>query len=329
MKKFIAAGTISIGAGLYLINASWVASPPSGRSTVIAQRALHQVYEREGVDDDTCTARRIPPPAHDFIDNTLPSIAQAVALGAGVVEVDVKLTKDREFVLFHDDALECRTDGTGRLVEHTLAELQTLDVGYGYTADDGRSFPLRGKGLGSMPSLEEALKAHPDSRFLIQIKDGEPKVGAMMVAYLEERGLAQWSRLAFFGSARPLSRLATLRPEARTWSAGAAARCLAQYLLFGWAGHVPKACAGGVIMIPITQSAWVWGWPNRFLKRMRDHKTEVMLIGRVDGFSGANFSRLDTVAELNQVPPGFDGSIWTDRIEVIGPLLTGKAFVPR
>ena len=49
MKKFIAAGTISIGAGLYLINASWVASPPSGRPTVIAQRALHQVYEREGV----------------------------------------------------------------------------------------------------------------------------------------------------------------------------------------------------------------------------------------------------------------------------------------
>ena len=49
MKNFIAAGTISIGAGLYLINASWVASPPSGRPTVIAQRALHQVYEREGV----------------------------------------------------------------------------------------------------------------------------------------------------------------------------------------------------------------------------------------------------------------------------------------
>jgi hypothetical protein len=52
----------------------------------------------------------------------------------------------------------------------------------------------------------------------------------------------------------------------------------------------------------------------------------VMLIGRVDGFSGANFSRLDTVAELNRMPSGFDGSIWTDRIEVIGPLLTHKTI---
>jgi glycerophosphoryl diester phosphodiesterase len=294
---------------------------------VIAQRGLHQVYGREGVDDETCTARHIPPPSHMFIDNTLPSVAAAFALGADVVEIDVKLTKDHEFVLFHDNALDCRTNGTSWVGEHTLAELKVLDVGFGYTADDGKSFPLRGKGVGLMPSLAEALEAHPTSRFLIQIKDGDRGVGDIMVAYLEGRGLAQWERLAFFGSVRPVSRIKSLRPWARTWSAGSTARCLSQYLEYGWTGRVPTACDDGMIMIPISQSAYVWGWPNRFLERMRMHRTDVMLIGRVDGLSGANFSRLDTEEELRHVPPGFDGSIWTDRIDVIGPALLRQSAV--
>jgi glycerophosphoryl diester phosphodiesterase len=317
----LSAFAVAAGAGVYLLNASWLAPAPSGRPTVIAQRGLHQVYGREGVDDETCTARRIPPPSHRVIDNTLPSIDAAFALGADVVEIDVKLTKDREFVLFHDDALECRTDGTGRVMERTLAELKTLDVGYGYTADEGKTFPLRGRGIGLMPTLEEALKAHPNSRFLIQVKDGDPRVGTIMAAYLKERGLAEWSRLRFFGAARALSRLKSLEPDALIWSASGTAHCASGYLALGWMGHIPKACDGGVIMVPITQSAFVWGWPNRFLARMRSHATEVMLIGRVDGLSGANFSRLDTADEVARLPPGFSGSIWTDRIDVVGPAL--------
>lgn len=328
VKKSLGIGIVVIGAGLYLANASWIAPPPSGRPSVIAQRGLHQVYGRDGVDDDTCTARRIPRPTHMFIDNTLPSIAAAFAMGADVVEVDVKLTKDRQFVLFHDNALECRTNGSGWVGERTLAELKTLDVGYGYSADEGKTFPLRGKGVGLMPSLQEALLANPNSRFLIQFKDGDPQVGRIMVEYLEDRGLAEWSRLAFFGSARPVARLESLKPEVRTWSAGSTARCLRQYLEFGWMGHVSKACDDGIIMVPITQSGLVWGWPNRFLERMRAHHTEVMLIGRVDGLSGANFSRLDTAEEITRLPPGFDGSIWTDRIDVVGPALARRTAAP-
>ena len=290
-----------------------------------AKRGLHQVYGREGVDDATCTARYIPPPSHMFIDNTLPSIAAAFDLGADAVEVDLKLTKDRQFVLFHDNALECRTDGAGWVGEYTLAELKALDVEFGYTADAGKSFPLRGKGVGLMPTLEEALRVHPSSRFLIQIKDGDRRVGDTMVAYLEERGLAQWSRLAFFGSVQTVSRIKNLIPEARIWSAGSTARCLRQYLLFGWTGLVPKVCDGGIIVVPIAQSGFVWGWPNRFLERMRKHRTEVMLIGHIDGLSGANFSRLDTQEEIKRLPQGFDGSIWTDRIDVIGPAWSRRA----
>ncbi len=248
-------------------------------------------------------------------------------MGADAVEIDIRLTKDHEFVLFHDDNLECRTNGSGSVGERSLSELKALDVGYGYTADGGATFPLRGTGVGLMPTLEDVLKAQPDARFLVQLKDGAPRVGAILVAYLEDRGLAKWDRLVFFGSAGPVATLKSLKPEARVWLAGGAARCLSGYLASGWMGRVSKACDNGIIVVPITQSGLVWGWPNRFLARMRKHRTEVMLVGRIDGLSGANFSRLDTEKEIKRLPPGFDGSIWTDRIDVVGPALK-RGIVP-
>ena len=54
--------------------------------------------------------------------------------GADIVELDIRVAADRQFVLFHDVELGCRTDGTGRVSQHSVAELQRLDVGYGYTA---------------------------------------------------------------------------------------------------------------------------------------------------------------------------------------------------
>ena len=45
------------------------------------------------------------------------------------IEVEVRLTKDNKHVLFSDDNLDGRTNGSGPLKQHTLAELQTLDVG--------------------------------------------------------------------------------------------------------------------------------------------------------------------------------------------------------
>ena len=45
------------------------------------------------------------------------------------VEVDVRLTKDGHHVLFHDDQLGDKTDGTGRVRDRTLAEIRALDAG--------------------------------------------------------------------------------------------------------------------------------------------------------------------------------------------------------
>jgi glycerophosphoryl diester phosphodiesterase len=311
----------AIFASLYFANASWVADHGHGTPRVIAQRGVSQTYSLGKITDDSCTARFILPPSHALIDNTLPSLEAAIEAGADVVEIDIRATGDHQFVLFHDDGLACRTEGSGRISEHSVSELKTLDVGYGYTADGGKTFPLRGKGVGLMPTLAEVLQKYPDQRFLIQIKDGARSVADSLVAYLRANQIEASDRLTFFGGVGPLRRLRKILPLVRTWSAGSAGECLFGYLETGWFGRVPRACDDGIIIVPIEQADLLWGWPNRFLERMRGHRTEVMLVGKIDSIANGQWSRLDTLQELSRVPIGFDGSIWTDQIRVTGPAI--------
>jgi len=88
---------------------------------------------------------RIDPPTHEFIENTIPSIQAAVEAGADIIELDIKLTTDGEIVVFHDETLDCRTDGTGKTHHQNLAYLRGLDIGYGYTSDGGKTYPFRGQ----------------------------------------------------------------------------------------------------------------------------------------------------------------------------------------
>ena len=109
-----------------------------------------------------------------YLENTIASIEAAFAAGADIVEFDVHPTTDGHFAVFHDWTVDCRTEGHGVTREHTLAELKALDIGYGYTADGGKTFPFRGKGVGLMPSLDEVLAAFPMRRLLINVKSNDP-----------------------------------------------------------------------------------------------------------------------------------------------------------
>jgi glycerophosphoryl diester phosphodiesterase len=67
--------------------------------------------------------------------------------------------------------------------------------------------------------------------------------------------------------------------------------------------------------------AWaLWGWPNRFAARMRDAGSEIILLGPYE--SGDPGTRgIDSAEEISLIPAGFDGYVWTNRIEIIGPML--------
>ncbi len=114
-------------------NTSWGLAARTGTPLVFSHRGVSQQFQNDGTAARGCEAARMMPPAHPYIENTIPSIAAAFRAGADVVEFDVQRTGDDRWVVFHDRGLDCRTDGQGRVSEQTLEALQTLDVGYGYT----------------------------------------------------------------------------------------------------------------------------------------------------------------------------------------------------
>lgn len=103
-------------------------------------------------------------------ENTLFAFQNAVRIGADVMEFDVHATSDGELVVIHDATVDRTTDGLGRVDEMTWDALRELDAGYRWTADDGVSYPFRGMGL-RVPSLEEVLRALPDTRMIIELKN--------------------------------------------------------------------------------------------------------------------------------------------------------------
>lgn len=313
-------GALLIVALLFLNNTVLFGPAMSGSPSLLAHRGLAQTFHPEGLTNETCTAERIYPPVHGYLENTIASMRAAFEAGADVVEFDVQPTTDGQFAVFHDWTVDCRTEGKGVTREHTLAELKALDIGYGYTADGGKTFPFRGKGGGLMPSLDEVLAAFPDKRFLINIKGNDPAEGELLAKRLAALAPAERQRLMAYGGALPIEALHTRLPELKVLSKATIKRCAIAYIGLGWSGYVPQACRNTLLLIPINYASLVWGWPNRFLDRMRRTDTAVFVAGAYDR-GDAGSSGIDDAAALGGLPPRYDGGILTNRIDLIGPLV--------
>ena len=107
-------------------------------------------------------------------ENTVPSFALALALGADMLELDVHATRDGVVVVTHDATVERTTNGTGAVCEHLRYELQQLDAGYHFSRD-GRDFPYRGQGV-RIPTLESILRQFPLAYCNIEIKQETPPI---------------------------------------------------------------------------------------------------------------------------------------------------------
>lgn len=122
-------------------------------------------------------------------ENTLRSIESAFAVGADVVEVDVRLTRDGVPVLFHDDTLERTTLGSGPVEDASLEELRPLRAMSRF--DETAGEPI--------PTLEEALlAARGRGRLLLDINaDGmAPTIAALLDRLEVPQGIlevAAWS----------------------------------------------------------------------------------------------------------------------------------------
>lgn len=320
-KRRVLGGVFVAVATLWIGNTS-VFETEGNAPFLLAHRGIHQRYQRDSLDRDTCTARIMYPPQHAYLENAIASMAGAFAHGASYVELDVHPTTDGQFAVFHDWTLDCRTNGRGVTRKHTLAELKRLDIGYGYTADSGRTFPFRGKGAGLMPSLDEVLSTFPTQRFLINIKSNDGAEGKMLAEYLRARGMVS-DRLMVYGGDRPLATFRKALPATRTMSRQTQLRCARDYFLTGWTGRVPMSCHRIILLVPVNYGFLLWGWPNRFVNRMQSADSLVIMTGPYGG--GGFSSGIDSAEDCARMPAHFSGGIWTNRIEAFQQYCTRAA----
>lgn len=65
-------------------------------------------------------------------ENTLASIQKALDLGVDAIEIDVFKIKSGEIVVFHDDTVNRLSDGSGKIEDYTLSEVNKITLEGGH-----------------------------------------------------------------------------------------------------------------------------------------------------------------------------------------------------
>ncbi len=135
-------------------------------------------------------------------ENTLASLKHALALKVDRIEVDVQQTKDSVVVLMHDKTLQRTTNGSGRIKNHSYAQLLT------YQIEDSLK----------IPSLEEALiTIDGQAQFVIEIKEGGdyyPGIEENVLKLIDEYNAESWCIIQSF-SDEVLEKVHSLNPGVR------------------------------------------------------------------------------------------------------------------
>lgn len=211
-------------------------------------------------------------------ENTLASVASALAKGADVVEVDVRVTRDGVPVLLHDPTLE-RLWGTAAPV---------AGLTYRQVAAATR---------GGVPQLAGALaqlEPHPTARILLDLT--APEQAAPAVAAVREAGLAE--RVYYCGelsAMRAVRELAADAEIAMTWKTSrrpsdALLAALRPHWLNLPFGLVDRASVAFARERDLMVAAWTADW-ERSIRRLLDLGVDAVTTNRLDALRRARAVR--------------------------------------
>lgn len=102
-------------------------------------------------------------------EGTMAAFDNAASLEVDVFEYDTHMTSDGHLVVIHDDTVDRTTNGSGKVNEMSLEDVQLLDAGYNFV-DDAGEYSFRDKGV-YIPTVEEMFQKYPNMRHLIELKD--------------------------------------------------------------------------------------------------------------------------------------------------------------
>jgi glycerophosphoryl diester phosphodiesterase len=105
-----------------------------------------------------------------FPENTLLAFERTMAMGADVVDIDLRISGDGVVIGFHDPTVDRITGASGNVGKMTYAALAKLDAGFAFTPDNGATHPFRGAGV-QIPTFESILQKFPKALLSTDLKD--------------------------------------------------------------------------------------------------------------------------------------------------------------
>jgi glycerophosphoryl diester phosphodiesterase len=151
-------------------------------------------------------------------ENTAAAFELALGLGADVLEIDVRLSRDREVIVTHDARVDRTCNGYGAVSEQSLVELKKLNAGWHFIDLEGKSYRQENIGL---LTLTELFEQFPTARINIDIKDNSQEAAeavsrAISKADAQSRvnvGSFHAKALAYFRAFSPQVTTAATQPE--------------------------------------------------------------------------------------------------------------------
>ena len=138
----------------------------------------------------------------------------------------------------------------------------------------------------------------------------------ILLAQLPQSAL---KRSVILGDDAAVAAVKQVKPVAWAFSISGSRLCAADYRLSGTWGSVPASCQNGTILLTLDDLGYtLWGWPNRFLDRMRNANVRVIIAedvvdGRIKGLTDVN--------QYGDIAESFHGHIWVENIQDLGPAL--------
>lgn len=150
----------------------------------------------------------------DYPENTIAAFRAAAGAGAPYFELDLQTTRDGVIVVSHDSELSRTCGVAAEISDLTFSELGRADAGWGFSPAGDGDFPFRGRGL-RIPALEEVFAAFPEHRYIIEVKQPEPRLIAPLLELIERAGMRRRVLIASEHQ-EPIDRVRALAPTVPT-----------------------------------------------------------------------------------------------------------------
>lgn len=246
------------------------------KGAIVAYRGGGNLIDYARLEQTNCSALSILDSGNRAIENTLEAVSESLSAGAEVIHLNLHRTADNQLVVFHDWTLDCATDGTGVISRQTYSRLRQLDAGYGYSWDEGKTFPYRGKGF-RISHLDEFLSRYPQPTYWLNLKENDAGSFAVLHTFLEEKNPEFIDKMILITSPKGVEWFARNAQNLKVTSTEKVKRCGMDYLWFGWAGWVPGSCRNTVLFIPPSKAKFFWGYPAKMAARFQHYGSEVYL----------------------------------------------------